>query len=82
MALSKPVIATSGGGTPELVEESINGFIIPPYNPTELEKKIVYLLDNEDLRKSMGKASFLITCNKFNIDRMGKEFFNAYDRLR
>lgn len=82
MALGKPVVATSGGGTPELVEDSVSGFIIPPYDPAELEKRITQLIDNEELRKTMGNASYQIVCNKFNIERMGNEFNEAYSRLK
>ena len=40
MALGKPVIATRGGGTNEVVIEGENGYLIDPFNEDQLIEKI------------------------------------------
>src|SRR5262249_61588037 len=52
MALRKPVVATDGGGTRELVVDGETGFLVPPENPDALAAKIEYLLDNPDVASS------------------------------
>lgn len=56
MASGVAVIATSGGGTAEIVDKS-TGFLIPPKDINSLIKYINLLLDNDDLREKMSKAS-------------------------
>ena len=56
MALGKPVVATSGGGTNEIVLDNKTGFLIKPSDPDELAKKLEILLNDSDLRTKMGLA--------------------------
>jgi len=46
MALGKPVIATSGGGTNEIVQDQLTGFLISQSNPIELAEKVEILTRN------------------------------------
>lgn len=55
MACGKPVIGTKVGGIPELIKDEYNGFLVPPNNPDELRKKIEILINNNELRKKIGK---------------------------
>jgi glycosyltransferase involved in cell wall biosynthesis len=43
MALGKPVIATSGGGTGELVLDNTTGYLIRQSDPEELAEKMELL---------------------------------------
>jgi len=54
MAFAKPVIATNGGGTNEIVIDNKTGFIVQPYSPKEIEEKINYLLKNKSDLIKMG----------------------------
>src|SRR5437899_4057343 len=56
MALRKPVVATDGGGTRELVVDGQTGFLVPPAKPEALVAKIEYLLDNPNDARRMGEA--------------------------
>ncbi|OLD73403.1 MAG: hypothetical protein AUI33_06815, partial [Ignavibacteria bacterium 13_1_40CM_2_61_4] len=56
MALRKPVVATDGGGTRELVVDGQTGFLVPPEKPEALVAKIEYLLDNPGDARRMGEA--------------------------
>lgn len=55
MASRLPIIATNVGGLPEIVKEGVNGFLVSPKNPDELAKKIILILQNDDLRHNMSK---------------------------
>ncbi|MFC7677997.1 glycosyltransferase family 4 protein [Paenibacillus sp. GCM10028914] len=58
MATGIPVIASSAGGIPEIVNNGANGFLIPPGNLSAgLIERINELLENEDLRLQMGMAA-------------------------
>lgn len=55
MACGLPVIATQAGGIPEMVEDGKGGYLVPIQSPEEFSEKILILLQNESLRKSMGE---------------------------
>ena len=70
MAMGKPVIASIGGGTAEIVEHQQTGFLVGPQSPVELMEKIEILLDNQDLRDRMGAAGKERVRKYFSIEKM------------
>lgn len=70
MALGKPVIATTGGGTPEIVSDGETGYLIPQKSPGVLAEKIEYLLDHEEIRNSMGIKGKERILREFSLDSM------------
>ena len=77
-ALSRPILATNNGGTPELIKDNENGFLIEPFSYKELFQKIKYLLDNKKKRLVMGKKAKEIIYNKFEITSMVKQYIKEY----
>jgi glycosyltransferase involved in cell wall biosynthesis len=53
-AHAKPVIATSVGGLPSQVEDGKTGFLVPPRDEKMLAEKIVFLIENRELRHTLG----------------------------
>lgn len=82
MALRKPVIATEGGGTNEIVEDKITGFLIQPRNAAALAEKMEFLLDDEALRHSMGEAGQQRIHSHFSIEKMVDDFVIAYKKIK
>lgn len=78
MALAKPVVATDGGGTQELVVDGETGFLVPPANPEALAAQIEYLLDNPAIARSMGEAGEARLRREFSIGRMVDETIKLY----
>ncbi len=79
MALGKPVIATTGGGTNEIVEEMKTGFLIGPSDPVKLAEKIRLLLNDESLRHRMGMAGKERIHDHFSIDQMVDKYISIYE---
>lgn len=65
MACGVPVVATKVGGTPEVVKDGKNGFLLEPGRPKLIAENLVHLLQNEKLSKEMGTA--------------GRKFVEKYD---
>lgn len=76
MAVAKPIVATEGGGTPEIVDNGKSGFITKMSDAHDYAACIMRLLDNKDLRISMGRYGLAIVKQKFNIDQMIDGFEN------
>ena len=50
------VISTPISGIPELIDDGVNGALVPPNNPEKLADALERLSSNPDLRNEMGKA--------------------------
>ena len=54
MAAGVPVVATRVGGLPEVVEDGVQGLLVPPGAPQALADAVVALLEDEARRRRMG----------------------------
>ena len=81
MATGLPIIATNVGGNPELVEDGVNGYLVPPGNPEKLAKYIIKLTESSDTRSLLGKASLDKVTEQFNWDSTVEKYINVYDEL-
>jgi glycosyltransferase involved in cell wall biosynthesis len=78
MALEKPVVATIGGGTSEIVIDNETGFLINPSNPKELADKLGILLENKSLRTRMGSAGKKRVIDEFSVEKMVNKYIDLY----
>src|SRR5262249_9329859 len=53
-AAAVPVVATAVGGTPEVVEDNVNGRLVPPGRADDLADAILDVLFSEERRRAMG----------------------------
>ncbi|HPR73344.1 MAG TPA: glycosyltransferase [Bacteroidales bacterium] len=81
MAMGKPVVATAGGGTTEIIDDGVNGFLVLPSDPEILATKIQLLLDDTALRRIMGQAGLIRIKEAFSIDRMVDDYLSLYRRV-
>ena len=81
MALSKPVIANDAGGTHEIVQDGINGFLVTDEQPAEIVDMILGLINDPKKRHEMGLAGRQLIENKFSVEKMGAEFLKVYDQV-
>ena len=81
MATGKPVIATKGGGTVELVKDEVNGFLIRPRDEEQLIDKLTLLINDKNLRMEMGNRAFHWVREKFDINEKVNQYIALYQRL-
>jgi glycosyltransferase involved in cell wall biosynthesis len=81
MACSRAIVATRTGGIPEIVEDGVNGVLVPPRDHAEMAKAIVRLLNDGALRKKMGDAGFARVQARFTVERMVAETASVYERV-
>jgi glycosyltransferase involved in cell wall biosynthesis len=56
MACGTPAICTNVASMPEVVEDGVTGFIVPPNDPGALREKLTWLRDRPEQVRSMGEA--------------------------
>jgi glycosyltransferase involved in cell wall biosynthesis len=67
MAFSKPVVATASGGTPDVVQDGVNGLLVPPGNARALKEALGRLLSDESLRRDLGRHGEEMVRQKFRF---------------
>lgn len=81
MAASKPIVATTAGGIPEVVVGDETGFLVPPRDHEAMAEAIVRLLKDDALRKRMGEAGRARAQALFSAERMVQETLRVYQRV-
>ncbi len=82
LACEVPVVATDVGGIPELMINGETGYLVPAKNPPELSEKINKLLEDENLRKKMGKIGRQsITQRGLTWEAHAKKTVDIYSKL-
>jgi glycosyltransferase involved in cell wall biosynthesis len=81
MGFGKPVIASVGGGTSELMINNKTGYIIDSNDPDSLTEKILYLLDNESVARQFGLAGRRRIENEFKLENKINEYTEQYFKI-
>lgn len=81
MASGLPVIATSVGGNPELVQERTTGLLFPAGDADALTRAITTLIDDPSLRQAMGRAAEAHIRQTFDWQRTVESYLSLYDAL-
>jgi glycosyltransferase involved in cell wall biosynthesis len=70
MANGLPIITTDHAAISESVVNNINGFLVEKQNPDDIAEKLMILLNNHKLRKTMGQESRKLYQDKFTEEKM------------
>ncbi len=78
--VGKPVIATTVGGLPELVDEGETGLLVPPRDVAALADAILRLLREPALRREMGRNGQRKARTELSADAIAAQTFDVYRR--
>ncbi|MFB3895255.1 MAG: glycosyltransferase family 4 protein [bacterium] len=78
MATGIPLVSSTAGGNPELVQDRVNGLLVPPKDADKLAKAILTLLTDKPLAQQLVATGNKIVREKFNIDTMVDAILNVY----
>jgi glycosyltransferase involved in cell wall biosynthesis len=81
MAEAVPVVATRTGGLPELIDDELTGFLVPPADAHLLANTIQRVLTNHQLRSTISAAAATRIRQEFSIQRMTDSISAIYDEL-
>lgn len=81
LAMERPVVASSVGGIPEVVEHGLTGLLVPPNDPNRLAKAVLLLLGNPVLRDRLGRAGRRRVVEEYSLTRMLEKTEELYYRL-
>jgi N-acetyl-alpha-D-glucosaminyl L-malate synthase BshA len=82
MSAEVPVVASNVGGIPEVVEHGRTGFLHDPGHIGGFVASVLRLLEDENLRRTMGKRARRTARERFSVDEMVGRYVKVYDSIR
>ncbi|MEZ7498818.1 glycosyltransferase family 4 protein [Flavobacterium sp. Arc3] len=77
----KPVISTSVGGIPEIIEDGVNGLLAPKHDPKVLAEKIIHLFDSPELIPSFTSISHEKQLSLYTTTIMAEKTLEQYKKI-
>jgi glycosyltransferase involved in cell wall biosynthesis len=81
MSHCKPVVGGAHGGTPDIIEDGVNGYLVQYGEVAALTGRLRQLLTDEPLRRRMGAAACDRVVRDFMFERFSAEFTARLDAL-
>jgi len=76
--IGTPVVATRVGGIPEIVEDGVDGMLVPPADSKALADAIVELLNENEKRERMAGAGREKVMTRFRFQEMVRSYESLY----
>jgi glycosyltransferase involved in cell wall biosynthesis len=80
MYLERPVVASRVGGVPELVEDGVEGLLVPPRSPADLADALDRLLRDPQRARELG-ARAARRAREYSSERMVQRLADLYEEL-
>lgn len=81
MACGAPVVATTAGALPEVVEDGVSGLLIPPASPQALAHAIKKLINDDHLSRSLSSAGISRATQLFGWRPTAERTLEAYHQI-
>jgi glycosyltransferase involved in cell wall biosynthesis len=78
MAMGCPVVATSVGGIPEVIQHGENGYLVEAGVPKSLAVQVSSLLDSPDVLRQVGVNARKTIEDRFSVRRMTRQLEATY----
>jgi glycosyltransferase involved in cell wall biosynthesis len=78
MAMKLPVISTDITGIPEIVDNGLNGILVPPCDENALAEAMMALIDDYSLRKKFGENGMNKISEKFDINKNVLKYISLF----
>lgn len=80
-AIGRPIVTTDSVGCRDVVEDGINGFLIPIKDAATLADRLRTLLDSKELRVNMGRKSREFAEQYFSIEDVVNTHLDIYNKV-
>lgn len=81
MAYGLPCIASTVSGSVDLIEDGVNGILVPVADVTALAQSIIHVLRNPELAAKMGQQARQTIQQKATMEVVAGEYINLYRKV-
>lgn len=78
MSTELPIVATSVGGVPKVVDDGETGFLVPAGDEDALREQLLALQRDPDLAKRMGRRAREVACERYSVRRVADQYDALY----
>lgn len=82
MSMGRPILTTNAVGCKETVVDGHNGFKVDVGDANQLASKMIWCIENENRLQSMGANSRQMVQEKFDVELVNKQIFEAMGLAR
>lgn len=76
-----PIVATSVGGIPDVINHEKEGVLVPPQQPGKLAEAVMWLIENPLRRKEMTWRAFTKVASEYSAEKMVQQYLKLYTEL-
>ena len=81
MACGTPVVATRCGGPEGIIEDGVDGYLVPRDNPRVMSERLQMLLKDDSSAQEISRRARQKAVAKYDIKPTGEVFLEIWDRL-
>ncbi|WP_310558782.1 glycosyltransferase [Flavobacterium sp.] len=81
MLCKLPIVATRVGGMKYIVDNTITGFLVQPFDINAIAEKLNVLCFDEELRTNLGNMGFIKAMNNYTEQQYVNNLLDLYERL-
>ena len=81
LAAERPAVATRVGGTPDIIRDGIDGFLVDPADPGELAERLAELARDATRRAAMGAAGRARVLERYAVSQLIDDIDRLYREL-
>ncbi|WP_138207271.1 glycosyltransferase [Haloimpatiens lingqiaonensis] len=81
MLQEKPVIGVKGEGIEDVIDNMKNGILVEPQNLDELVKTMKFLIENNEIAKTLGKEGKKTVIKDFTWDNTADRILKVYNNI-
>jgi len=78
-SMAKPIVTTNTVGCRDVVDNGVNGFLVPVKDTNELIEKIESLIKDQDLRIKMGQKGREKALCEFDVNKVVQHYMEYYE---
>lgn len=79
MLAKKPVIGSRVGGIQEVIQDGINGWLVPSADAEALAEKIIHIYNNSEQSEIMVQKAYHDACERYNFDVYYEKIMDVYN---
>jgi glycosyltransferase involved in cell wall biosynthesis len=79
--MAKPLLISDIRPSDEIVDNNVDGYLLPPNDPNQWADKILFLLKNPEICEDMGSKGRLKVLETFNMTTVSDQMERLYEKL-
>ena len=81
MSCGLPIIGTRVGGIPELVQDGVNGLLVPPKSPEDIAEAALRLAADKELLTKMGVKARETVLERYTKEKVLRQYLDVYESI-